>query len=62
MSPKAQKLLRLALNHAAGEGEWKTAAVMLVAELRQNNVEPDDFVNAPEDDTLPWFATYRMPF
>lgn len=37
-----KKLLALALNPSAEEGEWQNAAVMCVRQLRKDGVKPED--------------------
>jgi len=40
MNDRLQKILRLALNGAAAEGEWRAAAIRFMAILRADGVEP----------------------
>lgn len=68
MTDKAQKILRLALDAAATDGEWKSAAVMFVAHLRRagNTVEEFAGTQAPGPAMAPapkWESNCpKMPF
>ena len=42
---KAAKLLRLALDHAAGDGEWRAAAELAIAVLRASGVKPEELLD-----------------
>jgi hypothetical protein len=42
MNEKLRKLLTLALNASAGEGEWQAAAIKFVGKLRKDGVNPED--------------------
>lgn len=69
---KAEKLLALALDSAAHDGEWKNAAVMFVASLRKAGTTAQDITSAaPSPPPSPqWYrgsschpdSAVRMPF
>lgn len=42
MNDKLRKLLTLALNASASEGEWQAAAIKFVGKLRKDGVNPED--------------------
>ena len=45
--PKAQKLLALALDSAAADGEWRNAAVMLIAAMRKAGTTATELLAPP---------------
>ena len=63
MTDKAQKLLRLALDAGAMDGEWRNAAVMFIGALRKNGTTADSFTAAiPESRRpAPPHRTYEPP-
>jgi hypothetical protein len=67
-SERAAKILRLALDPAAADGEWRNAAVMFVGILRQNGIAVDSFTDEPRHHRPPdppWRSSgyaVRMPF
>jgi hypothetical protein len=67
MTDKAQKLLRLALDAGAMDGEWRNAAVMFVASLRKAGTTAESFTaRTPENrrpEPTPWTPpAATMPF
>jgi hypothetical protein len=73
LKPKPMKLLALALDKAAADGEWKNAAVMFIATLRKSGTGIEALTTpsprpasswtpwrAPEP--APWPTSRRMPF
>lgn len=61
--PKAMKLLALALNDGATEGEWQSAAIKAVADMRKAGVPIAYFetTKKPEQD-FSSFSSGKMPF
>lgn len=53
---KARKLLTLALDSAAADGEWKNAATMFIGMLRRSGVTPGDLLTP-----LPTPAAFWQP-
>lgn len=62
LSQQSQKLLRLALNNAAAEGEWRTAAIKFISALRDNSVDADDLIHGCRPAKKPKNPPYFMPF
>jgi Putative quorum-sensing-regulated virulence factor len=66
--PKAEKLLRLALDAGACEGEWQTAARMFVASLRKAGCKAESLLAPPSQSHRktappPWKSRpTKMPF
>ena len=58
------KILTLALNEAAIEGEWQAAAVRLISGLRKEHVKPEMFstLYRPPAKTGRQRGAYVMPF
>ena len=60
------KLLRLALDRAAPDGEYSTAAIMFIKKLRERNANADDLFNKPNpvilSNDLSAHSQWRMPF
>lgn len=42
MDDKLRKLLTLALNASAGEGEWQSAAIKFIGKMRKDGINPED--------------------
>lgn len=60
--PKAEKLLRLALDDAACQGEWETAARMLIASLRKAGCKAESLLAPPLRNPFPQPSqSYRKP-
>jgi len=65
LPPKSLKLLSLALCRSAAEGEWHSAAIKAVAELRKEGIPVAFFQPAPEAATRRQQTTsagQAMPF
>ncbi len=58
LPPKALKILALALDNAAADGEWRNAAVMFVGILRREGTTLDSFADEPP----PPQYHHRRPF
>ncbi len=56
ITDQEQKLLRLALNDAAAEGEITNAAVMFIKSLRARGVKADAVQQAPVQQMMPHFS------
>ena len=61
MTDKAEKLLRLALDSGAMEGEWKNAAVMFVANLRRAGTTPESITAPPPGNRRPEPSPWTPP-
>ena len=60
---RKQALVRLALCPSAADGEWRNAAVALVATLRREGVAPDKFLASTPPPKSPLQRTWpTMPF
>ena len=60
LSPMEMKLLRLALDKGAYEGESDTAAIMFIRKLRERNVTADElFGNAQRDNQQTWVTKHN---
>lgn len=62
LPPQSEKLLRLALNHAAPTGEWQTAAVKFIASLREAKTQPESIIDSCSDKPKKKPLPYFMPF
>lgn len=62
LPPQSEKILRLALNSAASEGEWQAAAVKFISALRGNGTSAEEVIAAATPKAPAWTSLYRMPF
>ena len=60
---QAGKILRLALNRAASDGEWRAAAVKFISALREARTEPEDILESARSEKAETGGRpYFMPF